>query len=130
MAGGGGGDGDPFAFDGADGCGGELAEGIGADEDGVAGVDDAALDDAGHDCAHERHRESVIDVELERGVGVVMAMVRKDIEERPNEIQVLAGDVGDLEDGADSLTDELSRGVDALLSVLDEDGDLASTGAF
>jgi len=130
LAGGCGGDGDPFAFDGADGCGGELTERIGADENGVAGVDDAALDDARHDCPHERHRESVIDMELERGVGIVMAMVRKDIEERPHEIQVLAGDVGDLEDGADSLADELSRGVDALLSVLDEDGDLASTRTF
>lgn len=35
------GDGDAFALDGADvGCC-ELAEGVGADEDGVAGVDDA-----------------------------------------------------------------------------------------
>ena len=41
MAGGADGDGDPFAFDGADCCRGELAEGVGADEDGVAGVDEA-----------------------------------------------------------------------------------------
>lgn len=34
-------DGDAFAFDGADGGGGKLAEGVGADEDGVPGVDDS-----------------------------------------------------------------------------------------
>lgn len=43
MAGGAEGDGDAFAFDGADGGGEELAEGVGADEDGVAGVDDALV---------------------------------------------------------------------------------------
>lgn len=41
MAGGADGDGDAFAFDGADVGGDELAEGVRADEDGVAGVDDA-----------------------------------------------------------------------------------------
>jgi len=39
LAGGADGDGDAFAFDGADACGGELAEGVGADEDGVTRVD-------------------------------------------------------------------------------------------
>lgn len=41
LAGGAEGDGDAFAFDGADVGGEKLAEGVGADEDGVAGVDDA-----------------------------------------------------------------------------------------
>ncbi len=41
MAGGAEGNGDAFALDGADVGGEELAEGVGADEDGVAGVDDA-----------------------------------------------------------------------------------------
>jgi len=41
LAGGADGDGDAFAFDGADGGRRELAEGVGPDEDGVAGVDEA-----------------------------------------------------------------------------------------
>lgn len=41
LPGGAEGDGDAFAFDGADVGGEELTEGVRADEDGVAGVDDA-----------------------------------------------------------------------------------------
>ena len=39
----------------------------------------------------------------------------------------MAGNIGDLEDGAYSLGDELSGGLNGLPTILDEDGDFAST---
>ena len=71
----------------------EDAERVGTDLDSVAGVDDAALHDAGDNGANEGHGEGVIDVELEGGVGVVVAVVRKDVEEFADEVEGLAGDV-------------------------------------
>lgn len=130
LAGGAGGDGDAFALDGADGGGEELAEAVGTDEDGVAGVDDAGFDDAGDDGADVGDGEGVVDVELERGVGVVVAVVRQDVEELADEVETLARDVGHLEDGADALADELGGRVDAVFAALDEDGDFAGAGGL
>lgn len=88
---------------------GEGAEGVGADEDGVPGVDEAGFDDAGDDGADEGDGEGVVDVEFEgrRGRGVVVAVVREDVEEFADEGEVVACYVGDGEDGADAGGDEL-----------------------
>lgn len=128
LAGAGGGDADALALDAADGRGVELAEGVGADEDLVAGVGDAGADDARDDGAGEGHGEGVVDVELEGGVGVVAAVVGEYVEERADEVEVLARHVGHHEDGADALADELRGRVDALLAVADEGGYLAGAG--
>ena len=65
------------------------------------------LDDAADHRTNERNRKGIIHMELERSIGVVTTMMWQDIEECPHEIQVLTCDVGDLEDGADALGDEL-----------------------
>ena len=104
---------DALALDGADGGGGEIAERVRADEDGVAGVDDAALDDAADDGADEGDGEGVVDVEFEGPVGIVVAVVGEDVEEGADEIEGLAGDIGDLEDGADAAGDELCLGIES-----------------
>lgn len=100
----------------------ELTEAVRPDEDCVAGVDDARFDDARYDGANEGDREGVVDVEFEGGVGVVIAVVRKDVEECADKVQGLASDVGDLEDGADALRDELGGGLDSVGAIFDEDG--------
>ena len=87
------GDGDAFPFDGADvGCG-ELTEGVWPDQDGVAGMDDAASDDAGDDCADKGHGEGVVDVELEGGFGIVVSVVRKNVEKGSDEVEGFASHV-------------------------------------
>lgn len=67
-------------------------------------------------------------MELERSVDVVLSVMGKDVHEFADEVERLSSDIRDLEDGTYSLTDELCCCVDALLAVLDEDGDLASSG--
>lgn len=89
---------------------------------------DAALNDARHDGPDERDGEGVVDVELERCRGIVVPMVRQDVEERADQVEILPCDVRDLEDGADALRDELSGCIDAALAVGDEDRDLACAG--
>lgn len=74
------------------GCG-ELAEGVGPNQDSITGVDDTTFDNAGYDSADEGHREGVVHVKFKRGFGVVVSMVRKDVEEGPNEIEAFTGDV-------------------------------------
>ncbi len=69
-----------------------------------------AFDHTGNYRSDERHGEGVIDVEFEGGLGIVMAVVWKDIEECPYEIEALAGDIGDLKNGAYSLAYELGLG--------------------
>lgn len=49
------GDRDAFPFNGADVGGGELANGVGSDQDGIAGVDDTAFHNAGYDRADKGH---------------------------------------------------------------------------
>ncbi len=84
------GDLDAFALDAADVGGGELAEGVGTDEDCVAGVDDAGFDDAGDDGADEGDGEGVVDVEFEGAVRVVVAVVGEDVEECADEVEGLS----------------------------------------
>ena len=105
--------------------GGELAQAVGPDEDCVARVDDPGFDDAGDDSANEGDGEGVVDVEFERSVSVVVAVVREYVEEGADKVKGFAGDVGDLEDGADALGDELRSGLDSVGAVFDENGDFA-----
>ena len=70
-------------------------------------MDDAAFHDARDDGADEGDGEGVVDVEFEGSAGVVVAVVREDVEEVADEVEVFAGYVGDLEDGADAAGDEL-----------------------
>ena len=110
--------------------GGELTQAIWPDKDCVACMDDSGFDDARDDGTHKRHGKGVIDMKLERGIGVIVAMVGKDVEERANEVERFTGDVGDLKDGADALGDELGGGLDSIGTVFDEDGDLPCAGGL
>lgn len=87
------GDGNAFAFDGADvGCG-ELAYRVGSDQDSIACVDDAAFHDAGYDGADKGDGEGVIDMEFEGAFGVVISVVRKYVEEGPDKVEGFSSDV-------------------------------------
>jgi len=84
---------DAFPLNRPDGGGLEDTERVGTDLDGVASVDDAAFDDAGNDGADEGDREGVVDMELEGRVGIVVAVMREDIEEFADEVEAFACDV-------------------------------------
>ena len=56
-------------------------------------MDDAAFDNAGYDCTDEGHGEGVIDVEFEGGFGVVISVMRKDVEEGPDKVKRFTGDI-------------------------------------
>ncbi len=53
-------------------------------------------------------------MEFKGRFGVVVAVVRQDVEEGPHQVEAFAGDVGYLEDGTYSLADEL--GLDVRIS--------------
>lgn len=59
-----------------------------------------------------------------------MSVVRQDVQEGPHEIEVLASDVGDLEYRAYPLTDELSRSIDGVLTILNENWDFPCARRF
>lgn len=59
------------------------------------------------DRSYEWDGEGVINVELEGSVGIIMSVVRKDVKESPYEVKRLSCHIGDLEDGANTLADEL-----------------------
>ena len=69
-------------------------------------------------------------MKLERSFSIVVAMMWKDIQERPYEIQRFSCNIGDLEDRAYPLGNELSGGIDTLLLVLDENWDLPRARTF
>lgn len=69
-----------------------------------------AFHDARDDGADKGDGEGVVDVEFEGCLGVVVAVMRQDVEEGPHQVEAFAGDVGYLEDGAYSLADELGLG--------------------
>lgn len=110
--------------------GGELTQAVGPNEDCVTRMDDSGFDHAGDNSTYERDRKGVIDVKLERSIGVIIAMVRKNVEEGTNEVKGFAGDVGDLKDRADSLRDKLCGGLDSISTVFNEDGNLPCAGRF
>lgn len=72
-------------------------------------------------------REGVVDVEFKGSVYVVLSVMGQDVHEFANEVQRFSGDVRDLEDGTDSLADELRCCVDAFFASFDEYGDFASS---
>lgn len=81
------GDRDAFPFNRADvGCG-ELAQGVRSNQDGIAGMDHATFNNTGYDGTDEGYGEGVIDVELKGGFGVVISVVRKNVEKGPDEIE-------------------------------------------
>ena len=63
-------------------------------------------------------------MEFEWCLSIVVAVVRQDIQECPHQVEALASNIGDLEDGAYPLADKLCRGLDGLITVLDENGNL------
>ncbi len=69
-------------------------------------------------------------MELERCFSIVVTVMRKDIEECSDEVEIFASDVRDLENWAYSLADELSSSLDRFFAVLDEDWDFASARRF
>ena len=50
-------------------------------------MDDAAFDDATNDRPDEGDGECVIDVEFEGCIGIVVPVVRKDVEKSTNEVE-------------------------------------------
>lgn len=64
-------------------------------------------------------------MEFEGSVGVVSTVVREDIQERPHKVEALPSHVGDQEDGAYPLANELCSGVNALLAIADKSWDLS-----
>ena len=67
-------------------------------------------------------------MELEGSVGVIVAMVRKDVEESSDKVERFTCDVGDLEYGTDALRDKLRGGLNGVSAVFNENGDFACTG--
>lgn len=51
----------------------------------------------------------------------------EDVQKRPHQVETLSGDIRNLKDRAYPSGDELSCSIDALLAVLDEDGNFASS---
>lgn len=72
----------------------------------------------------EGHGEGVVDVEFKRCLGVVVAMMGKNIEKRPYQVQAFPSDVGNLENRTYPLAHKLCGGVDCVFVVLDEDWQL------
>lgn len=66
-------------------------------------------------------------MELERSFSVIIAMMRKNIQKRPNEVQVFASHIGHLEDRTNPLADELGRSLNGVFSGFDEDWYLSSS---
>ena len=93
-------------------------------------MNDSAFDDPRDYCTDEGDGKGVVDVELEWSFCIVMAMMRKDVQESPDEIQRLSSHIGDLEDRAYPLGNELSSCVDTLFPILDEDWDFACAWGF
>ena len=125
LSGGADGDGDAFAFDAADGGCGELPKGVWADKDCVSGMDDSGFYDAGDDCADKGDGEGVIDVEFKGSGGIVVAVMGEHVEKHSHQIKGLAGNIADLENGADALGDELRGGDDGFVAVIDKHWDFA-----
>ena len=96
-----------LAFNGPN-CGrGELAQGVRANENGIAGVNHARFHYTADNRTNKGNGECVVNVEFERGFRIVMTVMGQDIEERSDEVEGLACHVGDLKDRTDALTNEL-----------------------
>lgn len=89
-----------------------------------------AFDDTRNYSTDERHGESIIHMELKWRLSVIVAVVRQDIQECPDQVEALTSNVGHLEDRAYPLANELGRSLDSLVAVLNEDRDFLCAGRF
>ena len=105
-------------------------ERIRSNENIVTLVNNARFNNARNHGASERDREDVINMELEGSLGIVAAVVREDVQERPYQVQILSCDIGHLENRTYPLADKLSRCVDTLLTVFDERGNFSCSRTF
>lgn len=112
----------PFPFDGTDFGRCELAQTVRSHQDGVTCVDYTGLHYTGDYGANKRYGKRIVDMELERRRAVVVPVVGQYVEEGADQVKIVSGDIRYLEDGAYSTRHELSRSVDALLLIADEDG--------
>ena len=69
-------------------------------------------------------------MKLERSFGVIIPMVRQNIEESPHQVKALSSNVRHLKDRAYSLTDELGSGLNCLFLVFNEYWYFPSPGRF
>lgn len=79
-------DGYPLTLDRPDLSRSELTETIRTNQYRVTIMDDTTLDDTRYDGTHERNGESIVDVEFQRSISIVVSVMRKNIQERPNEV--------------------------------------------
>lgn len=123
---------------------GELTKGVRSNENGVTSMNDSykssatptkpridsytAFHHARNHRPHERYRKCIVDMKLERPLGIIIAMMRANIEESPYQVQIFAGDIRYLKNRADALAHKLSGGFNGLLTILDEDWDFSSSG--
>lgn len=59
-------------------------------------------------------------MKLKGGFGIIITMVREDVEEGSDQVQALASDIGDLKYRADTLAYKLGSCLNGLLAVLYE----------
>ena len=69
-------------------------------------------------------------MEFKGGFGVVISVMGEDVQECSDQIETFACDVGYLEDGTYPLADELSRRLNRVCAVLDEDWNFPSAWGF
>ena len=83
-----------------------------------------AFDNTRDNSTDKGNGEGIVHVEFKRRLSIVVAVMREDIQECPYQVEALASNIGNLEDGAYSLADKLCCGLDGLVTVLDKDGNL------
>ena len=120
----------PFAFDRADSSWSELTQRVRTNENAVALVDNARFDDTRYYCTSEWDGKGIVDLKFERALRIVPSVVRKDIKEEAHQVEILASDVGHLEDGTYSMADKLRCSIYAVLPIFDKGWDFARAGAF
>lgn len=70
--------------------------------------------------SNKGHGEGVIDMKLKRSFGIIVSMVRQNVQESPHQVKVLTSYIRYLKNGAYPLTDKLSSCLNCLLPVLNE----------
>lgn len=76
----------------------------------------------------ERYGKCIVDMKLERALGIIIAMMRENVEESPHQIQAFTGDIRHLKNRTDALAHKLSSRFNGLLTVFDEDWDFSGSG--
>lgn len=100
----GGRDRDAFAVDALDDRRIEHAGVVRSNQDPVAHMDQPALHDPTHHGAHKRYRIRLVDLVVERLVGVVFHLGRQHVQETAQKIEPLACHIADLKDRTETLT--------------------------